>query len=182
LHFHHDILSIYTLPSIDGNQQYSSIMYYGGSFVAYAYCFISYNVQFTVSRLYLYIIVFSIFTTFRLICFTMFFLLKWTHWCFTTYIFSRMWLSVGFCRSCNSKLFWLLFFEPLSIAFDTLQVIKSGLIEMSLILSPFQWPFGLESLFWLILAVCYTCCMDLKYRYILKHYMWTFLSFTINYL
>uniref|UniRef100_A0A804QCG5 RING-type E3 ubiquitin transferase n=1 Tax=Zea mays TaxID=4577 RepID=A0A804QCG5_MAIZE len=33
-----------------------------------------------------------------------------------------MWLSVGFCRSCNSKLFWLLFFEPLSIAFDTLQL------------------------------------------------------------
>ncbi|CAN6168099.1 unnamed protein product [Urochloa humidicola] len=30
---------------------------------------------------------------------------------------------VGFCSSCNSKLFWLLFFEPLSIAFDTLQSI-----------------------------------------------------------
>ncbi|KAG0544937.1 hypothetical protein BDA96_02G319100 [Sorghum bicolor] len=34
-----------------------------------------------------------------------------------------MWLCVGFCSSCNSKLFWLLFFEPLSIAFDTLQSI-----------------------------------------------------------
>ncbi|KAJ1290924.1 hypothetical protein BS78_02G279500 [Paspalum vaginatum] len=32
-------------------------------------------------------------------------------------------LCVGFCSSCNSKLFWLLFFEPLSIAFDTLQSI-----------------------------------------------------------
>ncbi|KAF8700809.1 hypothetical protein HU200_034169 [Digitaria exilis] len=30
---------------------------------------------------------------------------------------------VGFCSSCDSKLFWLLFFEPLSIAFDTLQSI-----------------------------------------------------------
>ncbi|GJN32315.1 hypothetical protein PR202_gb20813 [Eleusine coracana subsp. coracana] len=30
-------------------------------------------------------------------------------------------LCVGFCSSCNSKLFWLLFFEPLGIAFETLQ-------------------------------------------------------------
>ncbi|XP_062189038.1 E3 ubiquitin protein ligase RIN2-like [Phragmites australis] len=30
---------------------------------------------------------------------------------------------VGFCSSCNSKLFCLLFFEPLSIAFETLQSI-----------------------------------------------------------
>ncbi|TVU39167.1 hypothetical protein EJB05_12574 [Eragrostis curvula] len=37
--------------------------------------------------------------------------------------FSRMRLCVGFCSSCNSKLFWLLFFEPLSIAFETLQSI-----------------------------------------------------------
>jgi len=36
-----------------------------------------------------------------------------------------LWMKfcVGFCSSCNSKLFWLLFFEPLSIAFDTLQSI-----------------------------------------------------------
>ncbi|NP_001151203.2 protein binding protein [Zea mays] len=34
-----------------------------------------------------------------------------------------MWLCAGFCSFCNSKLFWLLFFEPLSIAFDTLQSI-----------------------------------------------------------
>ncbi|KAL6896770.1 hypothetical protein ACP4OV_007342 [Aristida adscensionis] len=32
-------------------------------------------------------------------------------------------LCVGFCSSCNSKLFWLLLFEPLSIAFETLQYI-----------------------------------------------------------
>ncbi|XP_062187100.1 E3 ubiquitin protein ligase RIN2-like isoform X2 [Phragmites australis] len=32
-------------------------------------------------------------------------------------------LCVGFCSSCNSKLFLLLFFEPLSIAFETLQSI-----------------------------------------------------------
>ncbi|KAL6639327.1 hypothetical protein ACP70R_023057 [Stipagrostis hirtigluma subsp. patula] len=32
-------------------------------------------------------------------------------------------LCVGFCSSCNSKLVWLLFFEPLSIAFETLQSI-----------------------------------------------------------
>ncbi|KAL5197084.1 hypothetical protein ABZP36_000596 [Zizania latifolia] len=32
-------------------------------------------------------------------------------------------LCVGFCKSCNSKLFWLLFFEPLSIAFETVQSI-----------------------------------------------------------
>jgi hypothetical protein len=38
--------------------------------------------------------------------------------------FSRMRLCVGFCSSCNSKLFWLLFFEPLGIAFETLQVIQ----------------------------------------------------------
>jgi len=46
-----------------------------------------------------------------------------------------LWMKfcVGFCSSCNSKLFWLLFFEPLSIAFDTLQVIQSGLLENSLL-------------------------------------------------
>uniref|UniRef100_A0A0E0LKP8 CUE domain-containing protein n=1 Tax=Oryza punctata TaxID=4537 RepID=A0A0E0LKP8_ORYPU len=32
-------------------------------------------------------------------------------------------LCVGFCKSCNSQLFWLLFFEPLSIGFETLQSI-----------------------------------------------------------
>ncbi|KAG8100050.1 hypothetical protein GUJ93_ZPchr0013g33988 [Zizania palustris] len=32
-------------------------------------------------------------------------------------------LCVGFCKSCTSKLFWLLFFEPLSIAFETVQSI-----------------------------------------------------------
>ncbi|KQK16229.1 E3 ubiquitin protein ligase RIN2 [Brachypodium distachyon] len=32
-------------------------------------------------------------------------------------------LCVGFCRSCNSKLFWLMLFEPLSIAFESLQSI-----------------------------------------------------------
>uniref|UniRef100_A0A0D9WYV1 E3 ubiquitin-protein ligase synoviolin-like TPR repeats domain-containing protein n=1 Tax=Leersia perrieri TaxID=77586 RepID=A0A0D9WYV1_9ORYZ len=32
-------------------------------------------------------------------------------------------LCVGFCKSCNSKIFWLLFFEPLSIGFETLQSI-----------------------------------------------------------
>uniref|UniRef100_A0A453BIX0 Zinc finger C3HC4 RING-type domain-containing protein n=1 Tax=Aegilops tauschii subsp. strangulata TaxID=200361 RepID=A0A453BIX0_AEGTS len=37
--------------------------------------------------------------------------------------FSRMKLCVGFCSSCNSKLFWLMLFEPLSIAFESLQSI-----------------------------------------------------------
>uniref|UniRef100_A0A0E0I0V0 E3 ubiquitin-protein ligase synoviolin-like TPR repeats domain-containing protein n=1 Tax=Oryza nivara TaxID=4536 RepID=A0A0E0I0V0_ORYNI len=32
-------------------------------------------------------------------------------------------LCVGFCKSCNSQLFWLMFFEPLSIGFETLQSI-----------------------------------------------------------
>ncbi|KAE8791874.1 E3 ubiquitin protein ligase RIN2-like [Hordeum vulgare] len=32
-------------------------------------------------------------------------------------------LCVGFCSSCNSKLFWLMLFEPLSIAFESLQSI-----------------------------------------------------------
>ncbi|CAM0905876.1 unnamed protein product [Alopecurus aequalis] len=32
-------------------------------------------------------------------------------------------LCAGFCRSCDSKLFWLMFFEPLSIAFESLQSI-----------------------------------------------------------
>ena len=121
-------------------QQYHVLM--ENPFAAHAYCFISYNVQFTVSSLSLYIIIFSIFTIFRPICFSIFFLLKWAHQCFIIYIFSRMWLCVGFCSSCNSKLFWLLFFEPLSIAFDTLQVIESGLFKMSLIESfPLAiWP------------------------------------------
>ncbi|GJN07439.1 hypothetical protein PR202_ga25272 [Eleusine coracana subsp. coracana] len=39
-------------------------------------------------------------------------------------------LCVGFCSSCNSKLFWLLFFEPLGIAFETLQVIQLESFEL----------------------------------------------------
>jgi hypothetical protein len=109
-------------------------------FAAYTNCFILYNVQLTVPRMPLYILIFSVSTTFTPICFSMFVLLKRSHQCFI--ISSTMWLCVGFCSSYNSKLFWLLFFEPLSIAFDMLQVIRSGLFEMSVIESfPLTiWP------------------------------------------
>jgi hypothetical protein len=40
-------------------------------------------------------------------------------------------LCVGFCKSCNSQLFWLMFFEPLSIGFETLQVLQPRLWEVS---------------------------------------------------
>lgn len=43
--------------------------------------------------------------------------------------FSRMKLCVGFCSSCNSKLFWLMLFEPLSIAFESLQVIWTNIVR-----------------------------------------------------
>lgn len=46
-------------------------------------------------------------------------------------IFSRIKLCVGFCKSCNSQLFWLMFFEPLSIGFETLQVLQPRLWEVS---------------------------------------------------
>nr|CAB3457953.1 unnamed protein product [Digitaria exilis] len=43
--------------------------------------------------------------------------------------FSSMKFCVGFCSSCDSKLFWLLFFEPLSIAFDTLQALIASFLK-----------------------------------------------------
>ena len=103
-------------------------------------------------------LIFSIFTSSRRVCLTKFFLFNGL--IHALFILSRMKFCVGFCSSCNSKLFWLLFFEPLSIAFDTLQVIQSGLLENSLfesqgkltLESHFLWPFSLKAWFWLILA------------------------------